>query len=183
MAGRLLGAGGDDDEGCVGDIVVAAGADVYGRGEEETVVEVHRFALGAVGVQVDEDDLAGEAGLHEGVGEGGADIAGADDADFARVGHLAPLPVSFLRLWQPPAGIGMPDLQNGPTERRLRRQSYQGNETEASCSGIMRAEAQGGQWSRLPFSHNTCSGLLSEEKGTGAGLAPGECFREAGVVL
>src|ERR1700733_197465 len=46
-----------------------------------SLLEVHRFALNMVRGVADEDYLANEAGLQEGVGAGGSDVAASDDGD------------------------------------------------------------------------------------------------------
>lgn len=83
LAGDLAGSGGDDAEvGSGGDGVVDGGVDL-GAGEEGGgVLEVEHLAAELVGLGVDEDELVGEVLGEDGLGDGHADIAGADDRDF-----------------------------------------------------------------------------------------------------
>ena len=83
----MVGSGGDDDEGAVGQIIVAPGVDVHGGDIGQAVTQVHGLPLGLVPVGVDEDQFAEQAALDEAEGAGGAYEAAADDGGFAVVEH------------------------------------------------------------------------------------------------
>jgi hypothetical protein len=51
------------------------------------VGHVHGLALGLGAVDVDEDDLCGEAAQEEGVSRGGADVTRSDDGDLDGLGR------------------------------------------------------------------------------------------------
>lgn len=85
VAGLLAAAGREEDGGGAGAVVVSAGADA-GEREVRGVAEVPGFAFGPVRVDVDEDDLAGQAAEEERVGGGGADRARTDYDNLGGLG-------------------------------------------------------------------------------------------------
>ena len=95
LAGLLVRAGRDDDDGRVGRVVVVARVDVHGAGEGHSVRDVERLALGAVAVDVDERHLGEQLALHERERRGRSHEPASDDGDFPVVGgfgHVKPFP-------------------------------------------------------------------------------------------
>lgn len=83
LANDLSGAGGDYAEvGSDGDGVVDVSDDLGAREEGGGVLEVEHLAAELVGIGVDEDELVGEVLGEDGLGDGHADVAGADDGDL-----------------------------------------------------------------------------------------------------
>jgi hypothetical protein len=72
----------EDDDPTAGQVFVVAGADVERMGERYGVTDVVRLRGGTGGVPVHQDDLAADPLHDQGVGGGGPDEAGADDADL-----------------------------------------------------------------------------------------------------
>jgi hypothetical protein len=80
--GLLLRACGDDDDVAAPGLGVRAGAHAHAGGARvRGVGEVERLAVAAALVGVDEEDAPGDGAQDEGVGDGAADGAGADDGD------------------------------------------------------------------------------------------------------
>ena len=80
---RFLGCpGGDDHHIRAGAIGIIALEDAGGMRKRHGIAQVHYLALGARLIHVDEDDLAHLPGKQQGIGEGGAHLAAADDGDL-----------------------------------------------------------------------------------------------------
>ena len=82
LAGLPGDAGGDDDHVGAFRVAVTAGVDLGLGGEGGGLPDVHGLAQSLLGVDVDEDDLRGNAVDRQGVGDGGANASCADDGDF-----------------------------------------------------------------------------------------------------
>ena len=81
--GRAGGGGADDDDVGVAEVGEIGGGDAGGVGGKSAgVLEVGGFAVGDDTAAVDEDEFVGEALEDDGVGDGGAYLADADDGDF-----------------------------------------------------------------------------------------------------
>ena len=87
LAGLLGGAGGDNDDGRIGDRLIAGGVNLHGAGIGQAVADVHCLALGTVLVRVDEHHFREQSALHQGKGRGGADEAAAHNSHFSHVDH------------------------------------------------------------------------------------------------
>ena len=85
FAGLLRRAGGDDDHGGVGGVVIGAGVDLHGLGEGQAVADVQRFALGPGGIGVDERQLGEQAALHQRERRGRAHKPAAHDGRLAKI--------------------------------------------------------------------------------------------------
>ena len=84
FTGALGAAGGDHRDGGSGAIGVITGPDTRRTGQRHGVVQVHRFAFRFGAVGVDQDDLACQAALQQGIGKRRAHIARPDDNNFYR---------------------------------------------------------------------------------------------------
>lgn len=83
LAGDLASSGGDDAEiGAGSDRVVDRGVDPGAREEGGGVLEVEHLAAELVGFVVDDGELVGEVLGEDGLSDGHADVAGADDGDL-----------------------------------------------------------------------------------------------------
>ena len=105
LAGLLVRAGRDDDDGRVGRVVVVARVDVHGAGEGHAVRDVERLALRAVAVDVDEHHLGEQLALHERERRGGSHEPASDDGDLPVVGsfgHVKPFPSVTVAYWLEP---------------------------------------------------------------------------------
>ncbi len=88
LPGALANARGDDGDCGALAIGVRAGADLRRMRERHGVVQVHRLALRALMIEVDEDDLRGDARQQQGVCEGRAHRPDANDGDLGRPAGL-----------------------------------------------------------------------------------------------
>jgi hypothetical protein len=82
-AGLLVDAGRDHHHAAAGKRIVVAVDDVDLGSQGRAVANVGRDRLGGLARAVDQHDVAGAAARHRGESAGAADIAGADDAEFA----------------------------------------------------------------------------------------------------
>jgi hypothetical protein len=57
--------------------------------EGNRVVQIHGLTFGARRICIDQNNLAGQAAQHEGIGECSADVAGTDDCDSNGFIHQA----------------------------------------------------------------------------------------------
>ncbi len=86
---RSLGcSGGHDHHVGPGAIGIVAGPDARRMGERHGVVQVHRLALGALVVNVNQHDFPHQAVEQQRVGKGRADLAGAYHGDLAGMGRV-----------------------------------------------------------------------------------------------
>ncbi len=129
LAGLLVRAGRDDDDGRVRRVVVVARVDVHGAGEGHAVRDVERLAFRAVAVDVDEHHLGEQLALHERERRGGSHEPASDDGDLPVVGsfgHVKPFPSVTVAYWLEPTATarrrqGLKDFARvSPFDKALR---------------------------------------------------------------
>ena len=74
-------ANGDDNDGARCGVLVGPREDLYRRAEWDGLLEIQRLALNVVFGIADQNDLANQVVMQDGVGAGGPDVPTADDGD------------------------------------------------------------------------------------------------------